>query len=110
MTIDWYVYWVVLSGFVANIWLALWIGKRFGRFLYAAAAAASFTRFCWACGRVHGFKNRTFPSWIYAPQVWFAFLLIELGHPARSISHMGGEGVWNGIGDWSVSPVKEVRL
>jgi len=102
--VGWYVYWLVLCGLVANMWLALKVGKAFARVLYAAAAAASFTRFAWACGRVHGFKGRVFPSWIYAPQIWFAFLLIELGSPARTISHMGGEGVWNGIGDWTVFP------
>jgi len=106
---DWYVYWVVICGLAANMWLTWVAGKYLGRLVYAAVAAASFTRFAWACGRVRGFKVRKFPYWVYAPQLWFAFLLIEMGSPVRTISHMGGEGVWNGIGDWTVSPSKEAN-
>lgn len=104
MKADWYVYWIVICGLAANLWMAIKIGKIFGHFLYASVAAASFTRFCWACGKVHGFKGKPFPHWVYAPWIWFEFLIIEMGGPARSISHMGGAGVWNGIGDWTVFP------
>jgi hypothetical protein len=109
MTVEWYVYWIVICGLAANFWMAVKIGKLFGHLLYAAVAAASFTRFCWACGKVHGFKDRPFPHWIYAPLVWFEFVRIEMGSPARTINHMGGAGVWNGIGDWTVLPAKEAE-
>lgn len=107
MTIDWYVCSLLVCGLAAQFWVCLKIGKFLGRLAYAAVAAASFTLFAWACGRVHGFRERSYPHWIYAPHVWFAFLLIELGSPARSIQHMGGHGVWNGIGDWQVAPREE---
>lgn len=107
--VDWYVYWVVFCGLAANLWLCVKLGGVAGRVIYAAAAAASFTRFCWACGRVHGFKVQKLPSWVYAPQVWFGFFIAELGATKGSISHMGGAGAWNGIGDWTVFPRKEIE-
>ena len=107
--IELYVYWVVFCGLAANLWLCVKLGGVAGRVIYAAAAAASFTRFCWACGRVHGFKVLKLPSWVYAPQVWFGFFITELGATKGSISHMGGAGAWNGIGDWTVFPRKEIE-
>jgi len=106
---DFYVYWLIGGSLVFNIWLGLKVGAILGRVLYASVAAASFTRFCWACGRVHGFKVRRFPAWVYGHQVWFEFFIIELGAPSRTISHMGGAGVWKGIGDWTVFPAKEAE-
>ena len=107
--VDCYVYWVVFCGLAANLWLCVQLGGVAGRVIYAAAAAASFTRFAWACGRVHGFKVQKLPSWVYAPQVWFGFFITELGATKGSISHMGGAGTWNGIGDWTVFPRKEIE-
>ena len=107
--IELYVYWVVFCGLAANLWLCVKLGGVAGRVIYAAAAAASFTRFCWACERVHGFKVQKLPSWVYAPQVWFGFFITELGATKGSISHMGGAGAWNGIGDWTVFPRKEIE-
>ncbi|MDU9393727.1 hypothetical protein [Pseudomonas sp. zfem002] len=106
-SIEMYGYWIMLSGLIFNIWLALRAGKILGRALYASVAAVSFTRFCWACGREHGFKVRPLPAWVYAPQVWFEFFVVELGAPKGTVSHMGGSGVWKGIGDWTVFPAKE---
>lgn len=105
--IEWYVYWVVICGLAANLWLCLRLGGIVGRLIYAAVAAASFVRFAWACGRVHGFKKRNVPAWVYGPQLWAEFFLIELEASKGTLSHMGGAGVWNGIGDWTVFPPKE---
>lgn len=105
--VEWYVYWVVISGLAANLWLCFKLGGVAGRLIYASVAAASFVRFAWACGKVHGFKRRRFPAWVYAPLVWGEFFLIELECSKGSLSHMGGAGVWNGIGDWTVFPAKE---
>ena len=107
--ISWFVWWVVGCGLAFNGWLVLVLARISGHALYAAVAAASFTRFCWACGRVHGLKERKFSPWVYAPQVWFEFFVIELGASKGSISHMGGAGVWKGIGDWTVFPHKEAE-
>lgn len=105
--VEWYVCWVVVCGLIANLWLCLKVGKVFGRIIYAALAACSFVRFAWACGKAHGFKVKRFPAWIYAPQLWAEFFLIELEASQGTLSHMGGAGVWNGIGDWTVFPSKE---
>lgn len=102
--IEWYVYWVVASGLFFNGWLVWCLARICGHAMYAAVAAVSFTRFCWACGKVHGFRERKLPSWVCAPQVWFEFFIIEFGASKGSISHMGGAGVWNGIGNWTVFP------
>ncbi|MFJ3486598.1 hypothetical protein ACIPL1_24815 [Pseudomonas sp. NPDC090202] len=107
MNIEWYVYWVVICGFAANMWLIWKTGKILGHLVYAAAAAASFTRFAWACGKEHGFRERRLPRFMYAPWIWFEFFITELGAPKGSISHMGGAGVWKGIGKWTVFPRKE---
>lgn len=105
--IEWYVYWVVFCGLAVNFWLCVKLFEAFGRAAYAAVAAASFVRFAWACGKVHGFKKRKFPAWVYGPLVWAEFFLIELEASKGTLSHMGGAGVWNGIGDWTVFPAKE---
>lgn len=106
-TIDLYAFWVVGCGLVFNAWLALKCGRVLGRALYAGAAATSFTRFCWACGRTHGFRVRRLPTWAYAAQIWFEFFITELGVPRNTTSCMGGAGVWRGIGNWTVFPVTE---
>lgn len=107
--INWFVWWVVGCGLAFNGWLVWNLAKVSGHLIYTAVAAASFTRFCWACGKVHGFKGRKFPSWVYAPQVWFGFFAVSLGAAPGSINHMGGAGVWSGIGKWTVYPAKETE-
>lgn len=107
--INWFVWWVVGCGIVFNAWLVWGLAKVCGSLIYTAIAAASFTRFCWACGKVHGFKGQKFPSWIYAPRVWWGFFSVSLGARPGSINHMGGSGVWNGIGNWTVFPRKETE-
>lgn len=109
MSVEWYVYWVIASGLIFNIWLTLQLGKVCGGLLYTAAAATSFTRFAWACGRVHGFRPQRFPRWMYAPSVWGSFFAASLGAGKGEVSHMGGAGVWNGIGNWTVYPRKEAE-
>lgn len=106
MVFDLYVYWVLICGLAVNLWLAVKFGGLLGRLAYSVAAATSFVRFAWACAQVHGFAPRRFPAWFYAPQIWWEFFVIELGGDKRSISHMGGAGTWNGIGDWTVFPAK----
>jgi hypothetical protein len=105
--IDWYVYWVILCGIVLNAWLALKLGRVAGHLIYAAIAACSFTRFAWACGREHGFRPMPCPRWLYAPAVWFDIFVALSGGTKGSVTHMGGAGVWRGIGNWTVFPRKE---
>ena len=105
--IEWHVYWIVFCGLAVNLWICVKLGGLATRLTYAAVAAASFVRFCWACGKIHGFKKNKFPAWLYAPQIWFEFFVTELGAGKTGISHMGGAGQWNGIGDWVVFPAKE---
>ncbi|MAB96951.1 MAG: hypothetical protein CMK71_02635 [Pseudomonadaceae bacterium] len=107
MGVELYVWWVLVCGLGANLWLAVKLAGIVARVLYAAAAAISFTRFCWACGKVHGFRRRKLPHWMYAPSVWFGFFSVELWSSADSVAHMGGRGSWRGIGDWHVFPKSE---
>lgn len=104
MNTEWFAYWIIACGIIFSIWLVYLIAKLCGQLIYTALAAASFTRFAWACGRVHGFRVHRFPRWMYAPAVWFSFFCASLG--AGTVSHMGGSGVWNGIGNWTVFPRK----
>lgn len=108
MTVDWYVYWVVACGIALNLWLLWRAWKLAVAILAAAIIAASITRFTWACAKTHGFKPTRFPRWVYAPAIWFDFFLIELGASGRrSFTHLGGRGVWSGVGDWTVFPKKQ---
>lgn len=107
MTIDWYVYWLGACGVALNLWLAWKVGKFLGVIVAAAVIASSITRFAWACSKVHGFRPMRFPRWMHAPAIWFEFFLIELGATGRSVTHLGGRGVWKGVGDWTVFPAKE---
>lgn len=102
------VYWVIACGITLNIWIVWKLGGVAGRILYAALAAASFTRFAWACGKVHGFKKNKHPSWVYAPVVWWTFFSVELiSGRSGPIEHLGGSGTWSGIGKWNVNPRQE---
>ena len=103
-----YLYWIIACGIALNIWMVWKLGGVSGRILYAAAAAASFTRFCLACGKVHGFRKQKHPSWIYAPMVWWTFFSVEvISGKLGPIKHLGGSGEWRGIGQWTVFPKKE---
>jgi hypothetical protein len=107
MNVEWYVYWVVACGLVFNAWFVWMCARIVWAIAYTALAAASFTRFAWACGREHGFAPRRFPLWVYAPSIWFSFFATSLGAEKGTLSTMGGSGVWNGVGDWTVYPAKE---
>lgn len=104
---DYYVIYLVVCGIGANFWLGTKLGRGMGAFLYACAAATSFTRFAWASGRVHGFRKLPYPRWMHAPVVWFDIFFVLLGATKGSVTHYGGAGVWRGIGDWSVHPAKK---
>ena len=107
MTIDWYVYWIIGCGLAAQVWIGWQIGRVAVRLIYAAIAACSFVRFAWACGRVHGFRPMPCPRRLYALKVWADMFILLASEGPRSVSHMGGAGRWNGIGDWAVFPRKE---
>ncbi|EIK96076.1 hypothetical protein PMM47T1_13990 [Pseudomonas sp. M47T1] len=102
-------YWLIATGVAMNVLIVWTLARLCGRLVYTAVAAASFTRFCWACGRVHGFKENKFPSWVYAPWVWYGFFSVSLWDKPGSINHLGGAGVWKGVGNWTVFPVKEAE-
>jgi hypothetical protein len=104
--VDWYVHWVVICGLALNLWLGVKLGGLLGRLAYSVVAATSYVRFAWACAKVHGFRPRKYPAWMYAPQIWCEFFVVELCGAKGSISSMGGAGTWNGIGDWTVFPAK----
>lgn len=106
---NWYVYWLIGCGFLAQIPLLWCGGKILGQLIYAAAAATSITRFAWACARVHGFRPRRFPNWVYAPKFWFTYFRVELGSAPGKSEHFGGSGVWKGIGKWTVHPKKDAE-
>jgi hypothetical protein len=108
MSNEWFAYWIMSCGMIFSVWLVYLLAKLCGQLIYTALAAASFTRFAWACGRVHGFNTRRFPLWIYAPAVWGSFFCTSLG--IGTVSCMGGAGQWRGIGDWTVYPRKEDQL
>lgn len=107
MSIGWMIFWVAGCGLVLNLWLFWKVGRLLGAAIYAAAAAASFVRFAWACANVHGFRPMPCPRWMYAPVIWGELFLSLLGARKGSVSHYGGYGAWKGIGDWTVFPVKE---
>lgn len=105
---NWTTLWVLACGVAVQFWIGTKIGKGIGVVVAAAILACSYTRFAWACGRVHGFKRNRFPPAFYAPQVWASFFLAELGG-GKAVVSMGGSGVWNGFGNWTVFPRKDER-
>lgn len=108
MTIEWYAYWIIGCGLAVQVWIGWKIGRALGGLLYAAVAAGSFTRFAWACGREHGFRDLRYPRWVYAPKVWFSMFCRLAGAEKGEVQAMGGSGCWKGIGNWTVYPKQEV--
>lgn len=104
MTIDWYVYWILFCGLAVQVLIGWQLGRVLVRLAYAAIAACSFVRFAWACGREHGFRPMRGPRWAHAPKVWFDMFILLAGSGRGNVSHMGGAGSWNGIGNWTVFP------
>ncbi|WP_295487978.1 hypothetical protein [uncultured Pseudomonas sp.] len=104
MNIEWYLWYLLGCGFLAQFWIYSRLGRVFGRAMYAAVVASSLLRFAWACARVHGFRERRLPAWMYAPGYWLSFFLMELEGKPRKVEHFGGYGQWNGIGKWVVYP------
>jgi len=99
--------WLLSAGMCATLWIGVKLGRCLGAVLYACAAATSFTRFAWACGKEHGFRELRYPRWMHAPVVWTDIFLAIAGSPKGSVTHYGGSGVWRGIGDWTVFPAKK---
>lgn len=101
---DLYLYWLLACGFAANLWLIGRAGRVMGTALFAAAVATSITRFSWRCAQVHGFRKQRLPAWMYVPRYWLTAFLCEFDGKSRTTSHFGGNGIWNGIGNWTVYP------
>lgn len=104
MNIEWYLWYLLACGFLAQFWVYSRLGKILGRAIYSAAVATSVLRFAWACARVHGFRQRSLPAWMYAPWLWLNFFLMDMDGRRREIEHFGGHGQWKGIGKWFVHP------
>lgn len=102
-----FILWLLSAGMGATLWLGVKLGRGLGAVIYACAAATSFTRFAWACGKEHGFRELRYPRWMHAPVVWGDIFFTLLGAAKGSVSHYGGAGVWNGIGDWTVFPASK---
>ena len=104
MTIDWYVYWIVGLGLVAQAWLGWHLGKLLVKAAYAIACAISVCRWGFAVGRVHGFAR---PAWKWVPELicveWWAFFTSSY----HSIVQHHRGGTWSGIGKWTVRPKRE---
>lgn len=109
MNHEWYLWYLLACGLLAQLWIGLRVGKVLGRVMYATVAASSLLRFAWACAKVHGFRKRRFPVWLYAPGFWLNFFLIELGARPGDITHFGVHGQWKGIGRWSVHPKRDME-
>ncbi|MBF8729756.1 hypothetical protein IRZ59_04805 [Pseudomonas guariconensis] len=102
----WFAWWMFLCGLGLHLWI---FGRAIGSVIYAAIVAGSFVRFAWACGKEHGFRPMPCPRWMYAPVMWGEMFITVLGAPKGSVRHMGGAGVWSGIGNWTVYPKQEAE-
>ncbi|MEX3984263.1 hypothetical protein AB4Y45_35490 [Paraburkholderia sp. EG287A] len=82
---------------VGLVMLVLWLET-----LWAVFACASWLRFAWAAARARGMP--VFPAILKLPGTlcmrWFDFL----GYRKGSMVFREKNGVWNGVGDWTVYP------
>lgn len=89
---------LVFSIVVGILMLALWL-----EMLWAVVATVSWLRFSWAAARARGMAS--YPAILKLPGMLFMNWMTFLGHRKGSLVFREQNGVWNGVGDWTVYPV-----
>lgn len=101
--------WLLICGIAVNVWLGWKIGKALGYCIAMFVYAVSYTRWTYSVGKVHGFRECRLPIWSLIPYTtisrWWFFVV----HDASDMSARSSGGVWEGIGNWTVFPVRQVE-